>query len=65
MVDGGGVPLKAVLEQIDMLGEDVVPVLRKKFARNRPAQVPDAPTRISLLSARGAGLAQELTGREG
>ncbi|NGO12755.1 LLM class flavin-dependent oxidoreductase [Streptomyces sp. HC44] len=64
MVDGGGVPLKAVLEQLDMLGEEVVPVLRKEFAKSRPAQVPDAPTHVSLLSARGAGLAQEPAGRE-
>ncbi|MGP4091945.1 LLM class flavin-dependent oxidoreductase [Streptomyces sp. KR55] len=54
VVDGGGVPHKAVLEQIDMLGEEVVPVLRKEFARNRPADVPDAPTHASLLAARAA-----------
>jgi putative FMN-dependent luciferase-like monooxygenase len=53
-VDGGGLPLKTVLEQIDMLGEEVVPVLRKEFARNRPAAVPDAPTHASLLAARDA-----------
>jgi hypothetical protein len=52
MVDGGGVPLKAALEQIDMLGEEVVPVLREEFAKNRPAEVPDAPTHASLLAAR-------------
>ncbi|MFI6576204.1 hypothetical protein ACIBFB_10395 [Nocardiopsis sp. NPDC050513] len=43
VVDGGGVPQKAVLERIDMLGEEVVPILRREFARNRPARVPDAP----------------------
>ncbi|MFI1699775.1 LLM class flavin-dependent oxidoreductase [Streptomyces bobili] len=62
-VDGGGVPLKAALEQLDMLGEEVVPVLREEFAKNRPAQVPGAPTHVSLLSTRGTGtgtgLAQE------
>ncbi|MFD3687078.1 LLM class flavin-dependent oxidoreductase [Nocardiopsis sp. NPDC058631] len=54
-VDGAGVPLKTVLEQLDILGEEVVPVLRKEFARNRPTGVPDAPTHASLLAARAAG----------
>jgi alkanesulfonate monooxygenase SsuD/methylene tetrahydromethanopterin reductase-like flavin-dependent oxidoreductase (luciferase family) len=67
LVDGGGVPLAVVLEQIDMLGEEVVPVLRKEFAKNRPAQVPGAPTHVSLLSARGTGtgLAQEQAANTG
>ena len=43
-VDGMGLPHKAALEQIDFLGEEVVPVLRKEFAALRPAGVPDAPT---------------------
>ncbi|WP_329392454.1 LLM class flavin-dependent oxidoreductase [Streptomyces sp. NBC_01716] len=51
-VDGAGVPLKAVLEQLDMLGEEVLPVLREEFAKNRPADVPDAPTHTSLVAAR-------------
>jgi len=50
LVDGGGVPLKSVLEQIDMLGEEVVPVLRKEFAMDRPANVPDAPTHTSVFA---------------
>ncbi|MFG2886267.1 LLM class flavin-dependent oxidoreductase [Streptomyces sp. NPDC048297] len=53
-VDGVGVPLKSVLEQLDMLGEEVLPVLRKEFAKNRPADVPEAPTHASLLAARDA-----------
>src|ERR671927_405511 len=32
LVDHAGLPLKTVLEQLDMLGEEVVPVLRKEFA---------------------------------
>ncbi|MCX4767222.1 LLM class flavin-dependent oxidoreductase [Streptomyces sp. NBC_01275] len=51
-VDGVGVPLKSVLEQLDMLGEEVVPVLRKEFAKNRPANVPAGPTHAALLAAR-------------
>jgi putative FMN-dependent luciferase-like monooxygenase len=51
LVDHAGLPLKTVLEQIDLLGEKVVPVLREEFAKNRPANVPDAPNHASLLAA--------------
>ena len=57
LVDHAGLPLKTVLEQLDMLGEEVVPVLRKEFAIGRPAQVPDAPTHASLRAARDAAQA--------
>ncbi|MFD6106087.1 LLM class flavin-dependent oxidoreductase [Nocardia salmonicida] len=52
LVDHAGLPLTTVLEQLDLLGEEVIPVLRKEFAARRPAQVPDAPTHASLLAAR-------------
>ncbi|HZK59426.1 MAG TPA: LLM class flavin-dependent oxidoreductase [Cryobacterium sp.] len=51
LMDHAGLPLKTVLEQLDLLGEEVVPVLRREFAKNRPADVPDAPTHASLLAA--------------
>ena len=51
LVDHAGLPLKTVLEQLDLLGEQVVPVLRKEFAARRPAHVPDAPTHASLVAA--------------
>ncbi|MFI7060280.1 LLM class flavin-dependent oxidoreductase [Kribbella sp. NPDC050124] len=51
LVDHAGLPLKTVLEQLDILGEEVVPVLRKEFAAKRPAHVPDAPTHASLKAA--------------
>ncbi|MDJ0463867.1 LLM class flavin-dependent oxidoreductase [Streptomyces sp. H27-C3] len=54
LVDHAGLPLKTVLEQIDLLGEHVVPVLRKEFAIGRAAGVPDAPTHVSLVAARDA-----------
>ncbi|MFD7701956.1 LLM class flavin-dependent oxidoreductase [Streptomyces caelestis] len=50
LMDHAGLPLKTVLEQLDLLGEEVVPVLRAEFAKNRPAGVPDAPTHGSLLA---------------
>ncbi|GAA1802049.1 LLM class flavin-dependent oxidoreductase [Agromyces neolithicus] len=52
LVDHAGLPLKTVLEQLDLLGEEVVPVLRKEFAKNRPADVPDAPNHASLVKAK-------------
>ena len=51
LMDHSGLPLKTVLEQIDLLGGEVVPVLRKELAQNRPAEVPDAPTHASLVKA--------------
>ncbi len=52
LMDHAGLPLKTVLEQLDLLGEEVVPVLREEFARNRPAAVPDGPTHAARVAAR-------------
>jgi putative FMN-dependent luciferase-like monooxygenase len=52
LVDHAGLPLATVLEQLDLLGEEVVPVLRTEFAALKPAHVPDAPTHASLLAER-------------
>ena len=52
LMDHAGLPLKTVLEQLDILGGEVVPVLRKELAQNRPAEVPDAPTHASLVAAK-------------
>ncbi|MWV57495.1 LLM class flavin-dependent oxidoreductase [Rathayibacter sp. VKM Ac-2754] len=51
LIDHAGLPLKTVLEQMDMLGE-ILPALRAGFAEGRPAHVPDAPTHTSLVAAR-------------
>jgi hypothetical protein len=56
LIDHAGLPLTTVLEQLDMLGEQVVPVLRREFAALTPDRVPDAPTPASLVAAaRAAG----------
>jgi len=62
LVDHAGLPLKTVLEQLDLLGEEVVPVLRKEFAIGRPAHVPDAPTHESLVLARSQTAGADATG---
>jgi hypothetical protein len=50
LIDHAGLPLKTVLEQLDLLGE-VVATLRVEMEKDRPADVPDAPTHDSLLAA--------------
>ncbi|MGI8416394.1 MAG: LLM class flavin-dependent oxidoreductase [Nakamurella sp.] len=61
LMDHAGLPLKIVLEQLDLLGEEVIPVLRTEFAALKPAHVPDGPTHASLLAAKNQ-TAQQLTG---
>src|SRR5258708_33377638 len=51
LLDHAGLPLKTVLEQLDLLGEEVVPVLRKELEALRPEHVPQTPTHASLLVA--------------
>ncbi|HSK34778.1 MAG TPA: CE1758 family FMN-dependent luciferase-like monooxygenase, partial [Propionicimonas sp.] len=50
LLDHAGLPLKTVLEQLDLLGE-ILPELRKGYAEGRPAHIPDAPTHASLVAA--------------
>jgi putative FMN-dependent luciferase-like monooxygenase len=52
LIDHAGLPTKTVLEQLDILGEEVVPVLRREFAVNRPATVPEAPNHAALVVAK-------------
>ncbi|HEY5261750.1 MAG TPA: CE1758 family FMN-dependent luciferase-like monooxygenase [Solirubrobacteraceae bacterium] len=51
-VDGMGLPLETVLEQIELLGSEVVPVLRREMQARRAAGVPEAPTHSSLVRAK-------------
>src|ERR1700729_1242027 len=54
LMDHAGLPLATVLEQLEMLGGEVVPVLRRELDALRPADVPDAPTHASLLASQRA-----------
>ncbi|WP_062347898.1 LLM class flavin-dependent oxidoreductase [Herbidospora yilanensis] len=56
LMDHAGLPLKTVLEQLDLLGEEVVPVLRKEFAARRAEGVAEAPTHAARVAARDAAL---------
>ena len=52
LVDHAGLPLKPVLEQLDLYGE-ILPTLRAEFAKLRAPGVPDAPTHASLVAKAG------------
>lgn len=52
LIDHAGLPLSMVLKQLDLLGEEVVPVLRKELAAKRDPQVPSTPTHASRVKAK-------------
>ena len=52
LVDHAGLPLKTVLEQLDILGAEVLPELRREFDARRPAHVPDGPTHAARVAAK-------------
>ena len=64
LVDHAGLPLKIVLEQLDLLGE-VLPTLRAEFDARRPANVPDAPTHAARVAERNSAEAAAVEGSEG
>jgi len=45
-------PLEQALEQVELLGTEVVPVLRKEMESRRRPGVPDAPTHASRVRAK-------------
>lgn len=63
LMDHAGLPLKTVLEQLDLLGGEVVPVLRREFESLRAPGVPsDPPTHESMLRRRdGEGATSRIT----
>ncbi|MCW5950713.1 MAG: LLM class flavin-dependent oxidoreductase [Propionibacteriaceae bacterium] len=52
LVDHAGMPLPMVLKQLDLLGGEVIPVLRRELAAKRAEGVADAPTHASLVKAK-------------
>src|SRR6202000_2991228 len=48
LVDHAGLPLETVLNQLDLLGEEVIPVLRKEIAARQDPEPPEAPNHASL-----------------
>jgi hypothetical protein len=52
LVDHAGLPLATVLNQLELLGGEVVPVLRKELAARRAPEVADPPTHDALVKAK-------------
>ncbi len=56
LIDHAGLPLPTVLDQLEILGGQIVPALRREVAVGRPAHVPDAPAHADLAHADGIGV---------
>ena len=53
LIDHAGLPLKTVLEQLDILGGEIAPALRKEAGAQRPEGVPaQRPTHAERVAAR-------------
>lgn len=52
MMDHAGLPLEMVLEQVELLGGEVIPVVRKEFESRRSPGAADVPTHASLVRAK-------------
>ncbi|KAE8763939.1 CE1758 family FMN-dependent luciferase-like monooxygenase [Georgenia thermotolerans] len=68
LIDHAGLPLKTVLEQIDILAEEIVPALRKENESKRPAGVPSDPPshadRVAKARAAGAVAGEHVAGED-
>ncbi len=62
LVDHAGLQLETVLEQVEYLGYEIVPALRKIMAEGRPAHVPEAPTHESLKGKARPAVADAVVG---
>ncbi|KAB1660061.1 LLM class flavin-dependent oxidoreductase [Pseudoclavibacter chungangensis] len=52
LIDHAGLPLSTVLSQLELLGGEVVPVLRRELAARRDPESAEAPTHAALVRAR-------------
>ncbi|CAD6008034.1 LLM class flavin-dependent oxidoreductase [Agreia sp. COWG] len=68
LIDHAGLPLKTVLEQIDILAEEIVPALRAENESKRPAGVPSNPPshaeRVAAARAKGALASTHVDGED-
>ncbi len=68
LIDHAGLPLKTVLEQIDILAEEIVPALREINESKRPAHVPSDPPshadRVARARAAGTQAAEHVSGED-
>jgi putative FMN-dependent luciferase-like monooxygenase len=61
LIDHAGLPHQTVMEQLEILGTQVVPELRRIAAARKPAHVPDAPTHASRVAAAAAAQKAEVS----
>jgi putative FMN-dependent luciferase-like monooxygenase len=54
LIDHAGLPQSVVFEQLEMLGELVIPVLRREFGALRAPNTPDAPVHPRVAAAQSA-----------
>jgi putative FMN-dependent luciferase-like monooxygenase len=52
LMDHAGLPLETVLEQIELLGNEVIPVVRRELEKRRDPETADAPTHNGLVLAK-------------
>ncbi|HEY2479999.1 MAG TPA: CE1758 family FMN-dependent luciferase-like monooxygenase [Solirubrobacterales bacterium] len=52
VVDAVGLPLEMALEQVELLGTEVVPTLRREMESRRSPDAAEAPTHASLVKAK-------------
>jgi putative FMN-dependent luciferase-like monooxygenase len=52
LMDHAGLPVGMVLDQLELLGGEVVPVLRKELAARRDPEVPETPSHAALVTAK-------------
>ena len=52
LMDHAGMPVEMVLDQLELLGGEVVPVLRKELGSRRDPEAAQAPTHASLVRAK-------------
>ena len=61
LMDHAGLPLGTVLDQLELLGGEVIPVVRKELESRRDPSTPDAPTHESLVRTKyGDGPVREI-----
>ena len=52
LIDHAGLPLKTVLNQLELLGGEVIPALRKEFESRKDPESAEAPTHEALVKAK-------------
>ncbi len=52
LIDHAGLPIEMVFEQLELLGSEVIPVLRKELEAKRAPDVPDAPSHAARVKAK-------------